>query len=315
VPRSPATAEAVPDVPEVGRLAWMLFFEPVTLFHLLSEAGVSGPGKSLLGLLDRSHPADPVYARRMLVLITLLGPLAALALAAVSGFVVQPLPRGLVLGMLLSGLTSGAVWALASSMAFGAATAVAIPVAGVSTLALLSSSIQPATQPLLASTLIGFAPGAAAGLVFSVARALTVGQPLTWRRGLVAALVLAAVGSLLAVRNGAMHGAVVGVALVAGFLLFCFRLVLWPLEALLQAGLFAVERLTGRPTLAWTPVLWHDLSYLPLPFLAPHVMLAARDDVGTVRRVVASCFIAPGQRSIGRVLQKRLKSVLVGDVG
>jgi hypothetical protein len=147
--------------------------------------------------------------------------------------------------------------------------------------------------------------------VFGVTRALAVGEPLTFLRGVWPALLLGLVGALLTGRDGgSLHGAVVGGALVLGFVGFCFRLVFWPLEALAQVLLFAVERLTGRATLAWSPVLWHDLSYLPLPCLGAHVMLAARTDVDMARRAVASCFIAPGQRSIGRLLQRHLKSQL-----
>ena len=58
-------------------------------------------------------------------------------------------------------------------------------------------------------------------------------------------------------------------------------------------------------------MLWHDLSYLPLPLLRAHVELAADTEPDLARRVLASCFIAPGQRSTGRALQKSLRSLLV----
>lgn len=311
VPRSPATAEAVPDVPEVGRLAWMLFFEPVTLFHLLSEAGVSAPGGSLVSLLRGAGAPSRTYAQRMVLILALLTPLASLALAAAASVLVQGLPQGFVLAMLSFGLTSGVVWAVIASAPFGASMAVSIPLAGVGAIALLSTATQPATRPLLAALIIGATPGAAAGMVFGVWGALARGEPLSVRRGLGAALLMAAAGALLSSRSGgAMYGAVVGAALVLSFVLFCFRVVLWPLEALVQLALYTVQRLTGVATLAYSPVLWHDLSYLPLPFLAAHVMHTARSDVETARRALASCFIAPGQRGIGRVLQRRLKSVL-----
>lgn len=314
VPRSPAAAEAVHDVPEVGRLAWMLFFEPVTLFHLLAEAGVSAPGRSLLSLLGEAGPKDRLYVRRTMLVLALVSPLMALALAAAVGLAFTPLPRELVLGMLGLGLLSGVLWSVASSVAFGAATAVAIPLAGVGAVTLLASSIHPATHPVLAAGIVGGTPGAAAGLVWSVWHAMTVGQPLSLRRGMVAVLVLGAMGVLIGVNSGGVvHGLMVGTAVVAGFLAFCFRLVLWPLEAVVQTVLFALERFTGLHTLPWTPVLWHDLSYAPLPFLGAHVVLGARRNPELARRVVASCFIAPGQRGVGRLLKKQLHALLIGD--
>jgi hypothetical protein len=314
VPRpdpAPAAAPDAPEVPEVGRLAWMLFFEPVTLFHLLAEAGVATPGGSLLTLLTRGGPAGRVYAQRMTLIVALLAPLAALALAAAASLLVAPLPRGFVLLMLGTGLASGVAWALVLSAPFGAAMAVAIPLAGVGAITLLSTAGQPAQQPQWAALIIGGTPGAAAGLVFGVSRALAAGEPLSPWRGLGVALLLAAAGTFLFAHAGELqYRLLVGLALVVSFVGFCFRLVLWPLEALAQAVLYAVQRVFKVATLSWSPVLWHDLSYLPLPFLTAHVLDTARTDVETARRAVASCFIAPGQRGAGRVLQKRLKGVL-----
>jgi hypothetical protein len=158
VSRAPAIEEDVPEVPEVGRLTWMLFFEPVTLFHILAEAGVVAPGGALLALWPRAGSAARTYIRRMLLVLGVVGPLIALSLAVVVGMVAMPLPRSQVLGVLASGLLSGALWAAAGSITFGAATAFAIPLVGVVAIALLSSGTLPTHHPLLTAAVIGGAP-------------------------------------------------------------------------------------------------------------------------------------------------------------
>ena len=58
-----------------------------------------------------------------------------------------------------------------------------------------------------------------------------------------------------------------------------------------------------------SPVLWHDLSYLPLPGLTAHVQRVAPHDPGLAQRVLASCYIAPGQRRIAQGLQQVLSEL------
>ncbi|WP_273703160.1 ATP-binding protein, partial [Candidatus Accumulibacter vicinus] len=52
-------------------------------------------------------------------------------------------------------------------------------------------------------------------------------------------------------------------------------------------------------TLRHAPVLFHDLSYFPIPFLARHIVEAADSDPDLAGRVLEACAIAPGQRKIG----------------
>jgi len=89
-------------------------------------------------------------------------------------------------------------------------------------------------------------------------------------------------------------------AMVMGAALALARLLLYPLEALAASAFYFLERATDRPTLHLTPVLYHELSYLPHPFLLKHILLCAERDPALVRRVLDACQIAPGQRRIAR---------------
>jgi energy-coupling factor transporter ATP-binding protein EcfA2 len=64
-------------------------------------------------------------------------------------------------------------------------------------------------------------------------------------------------------------------------------------------------------------VLFHELSYLPLPFLAGDLVAAAAENPELVQRVLDACAIAPGQRGVARralaELQARELARLAGD--
>lgn len=305
-PTEDLEAQAI-EVPELGRLAWMVFFEPVTLFHVLSEAGVASPGMGLVAQLTSGSPAAKAYGLRMGLVLAILAPLVTLIVAGVFGVVGVQLPRAMVMGVLASGMASGVVWAVLANLPFGTALALVLPLAGLGGLLLLSSGVVPAEPTWRTALLVGGVPGSAAGLVFGVARALTSGEPLSLARGGVVALLVAAMAALMTAEGGVGYAFSVAGWILVGFSLFCYRLVFWPLEAITQLGLYALERGLGWHTLRFSPVLFHDLSYLPLPGLRAHVELGALDAPELSRRVLASCFIAPGQRRTGRALQEALR--------
>jgi hypothetical protein len=64
----------------------------------------------------------------------------------------------------------------------------------------------------------------------------------------------------------------------------------------------------NRSSLAWTPVLYHDLSLVPLPFLEGHIFAEADANPALARLVLDACSIAPGQRRIGRRAEAKLRA-------
>jgi hypothetical protein len=83
---------------------------------------------------------------------------------------------------------------------------------------------------------------------------------------------------------------------------------LFPLEVTLETLARLWNTTTHRGSLAWTPVLYHELSQLPLPFLENHIVAEADVNPALARRVLDACSIAPGQRRIGRRAEAKLRA-------
>jgi hypothetical protein len=86
------------------------------------------------------------------------------------------------------------------------------------------------------------------------------------------------------------------------------RVPLSPLEFLLETSARLWNATTHGSSLAWTPVLYHELSLLPLPFLEGHILAEADANSALARRVLDACSIAPGQRRIGRRAEAKLRA-------
>jgi len=100
----------------------------------------------------------------------------------------------------------------------------------------------------------------------------------------------------------------VGVAVGVAFIIMLFRLPLYAYEALKESFLYMIQNIFNRSTLGSVPVLYHDLSYLPHPFLGSHILLNAETDPALVKRVLEACKIAPGQRRAGQFALAHLQA-------
>ena len=83
---------------------------------------------------------------------------------------------------------------------------------------------------------------------------------------------------------------------------------LFPFEVILETLAWLRNATTHRSSLAWTPVLYHELSLLPLPLLESHILAEADANPELARRVLDACSIAPGQRRIGRRAEAQLRA-------
>jgi hypothetical protein len=72
---------------------------------------------------------------------------------------------------------------------------------------------------------------------------------------------------------------------------------------------------THRSSLAWSPILYHELSLVPLPFLENHILDEADANPALARRVLDACSIAPGQRRIGRRAEAKLRARELARLG
>lgn len=178
---------------------------------------------------------------------------------------------------------------------------------------------------------LGVAFALAGGLIGGAAFGVGLGVPLTLAG--VGAILGLAVGLALLVALGAAFEVAVGVssttagatadvaggvataaALGTAVLLSLFRLPLWFAESLLATVAHQIHRRTNRSTLSAHPVLYHELSYIPFPFLKAHILSEATLNPQLVRRVLEACSIAPGQSRIGREAEAELRSRELSDL-
>src|SRR5690606_41285817 len=125
-------------------MAWMLFFEPVKLFHLLRTSGVRLPGAGLITQLTSGVAPARVYGLRMSLVLLLLAPLLTLMIAGGFGAPGILIPRGLLGGALLSGMLTGVAWAVLANRPVGSSLASSRPLAGLAGGRRLSSGAAPA---------------------------------------------------------------------------------------------------------------------------------------------------------------------------
>jgi hypothetical protein len=233
------------------------------------------------------------------VLLLLISPLVTISVgAAVRGLGVSLEPMWWVsaavcslMGLFLSlttGLAAGTIMGLVSSLAM---------VVGLH--AVVGGAFGPPMGGI-AGAVMGGCLGLVGGMCAGSIGALGRGQGLSINRVQIGAIVLSLVPMTVWGLVGAWRfgGAVAASALVA-YLVSAFRLQIFMVESLVQATAFAMERWMGLPTLRWSPVVHHNLSYLPYPFLRAHMALAARSRPQEVLEVANACLKSPGNALLG----------------
>lgn len=99
-------------------------------------------------------------------------------------------------------------------------------------------------------------------------------------------------------------GVMSGVVVISMIFAYFFRVCIYPLEAMLQLLL----QLCQPANLRFSPVLFNDLSFLPYPSLTGQLLRAAPFEPKLVKRVLAACAIAPGQRKLGQRVLAQLQA-------
>lgn len=264
------------ELPGVLELAWWMFMKPVRLHRRLTRLGIAldAPGWRLWRAGGRSRQ----YLLRMSALL-ILGCLLAFPLnylASLLGFPVDwaRVARDVAFGVAF-GVGCGVVARVALGVVLGVPFGVVLGVPR------------------------GVARGVAVGMVLGV-----VGMPFGVAFGVAEGV---AVGVALGVAEGVARGVAVGVAVGVASILSILQAPFLPMELPVQLLAYAVAR-TGRQTLHWAPVLHRDLSYVPHPFLADHIVLGADAQPDIAREILDACAIAPGQRRAGRRALVRLQA-------
>lgn len=341
-PNGPADARVADSVshelPGLAALAWMLFMQPILLHERLGKSGIDHANGSGWKLWRTQGPTQRVarqYCTGMLTVLCVAMPLLAFVTAGTCDLTGLPIAigypdvaRGVGLGIGV-GVTLGLVYGVASGVAFGVPFGVTLGLAcGVKTVGVASGVIIVFPDDLMPAALAFVMAG-------SVERGVTYG--LRWGIAgdsyvcVAHTVILAlAVGVWLGVMTGPplacqmVHpedpnptppvSFIVEVSIVQGMifgggaavLVLAFGILRVPLaiiETMLSLVLSRVEQRSRYRMLRMTPVLFHDLSYIPYVGLLSHIVMASRynTNIATVRRVLDACERSPGQRHTGRV--------------
>lgn len=289
-----------PALPGYGRFAWMLFMQPVTLHDVLRECGIDQPDISGWQLWQQrreiDREANGEYLKRLLsimgtpLLVALVFALLASATSRADPALSHMFYRvafgvaGGVTGGVVIGVTLGVVGGVTLSVVVGVTLGVVVGVAG----------------GVTGSAAIGMAGGVASGAAIGAAVGVTLGVAGGVASGFAVGVALGVVGGMaFGVVDGVTGGMASGVAISFGTISGIFRLFIYPLEALLQGVLHGLGRTNPQRTLRFSPILFHDLSFLPFPFLAAHIVAAAEPDPGLAARVIKACRRSPGQHPVG----------------
>jgi len=157
--------------------------------------------------------------------------------------------------------------------------------------------------------IIGVTAGLFGGMAFGRALGVALSVTLDVASGVLAGVGAGVVfGACLSVLFGVPHGVAFGMGVCAGFIASVFRLPVFVAEINLETAAWCWNALTGHCSLYWSPVLYHELSYLPHPFLEGHILAEADSNPDLTQRVLDACSIAPGQRRTGLKVEAKLRA-------
>jgi hypothetical protein len=301
-------------LPNHFALLWLLFMQPITLHHHLKRCGIYPDASALeLWWAEENRAIKRAYVKEMFALLLWVTPAVALLLSIIADALGYPLhPVGVAFGV-TAGMAAGVTAGMAAGVAFGVTAGMTVGVAfGVAV------GVADGVIAGVARVALGVAFGVALGVALGVAAGVTVGVAVgvaELMKKLVGMIVIMGVmiGVILGFKEGVVIGIMTGMLVSISFTLSLYliytRLIpFYLIELLLQPFFYLAQRSTNRSTLYFVPVLYHDLSYFPHPFLLSHILLNADTHPETVARVLNACAIAPGQRKIGQAALAHLQA-------
>jgi hypothetical protein len=286
-------------LPGFWRFVWLTLMQPSRLSTLYRDLGHSGRWWELLRWRRSPHGSWLLVRYAQVLLLAIPGAaLAAATLTAASRLYADDRLRlalevggGVTLGVV--GIVAGSVGGYLACAAYVGATVGAV--AGIG-------------GPLTTALAIGVALGLSFEMIGPVALSAIYA-----RTGLVGIYLFSAVfEGLLSFTVGAIlgkvHGKNFGMAVAAAFFITQYRFPIFVLEIIFQTAAWCWNLITGHKSLQWVPVLYHEQSLLPYPFLESHVLAEADADPSLTRRVLEACSVAPGQRRTGRRVEAKLRA-------
>lgn len=284
-------ADAPPPVPGFWRLGWLLFMQPLTLHRLFAAWGMEDD-PSLWKLRGRLREGDLVaraLVARLGGWLLLVMPVSMVVVAGGVALAGLPVDWGSValgiIGGVAGGIALGADFGINFSVAGSLAGGIALGVAG-------SFAEGDAFGVVVGGALgcaVGFAISAAGPIAFGIA-----GDALVVIAGGTAA------GTLLGLL---IPGTAGRIAYSAAFLFAFFRLLLYPAEFTLSTAFRLAVWLqpASLPRLSfYLPYRYHELIYLPLPFLTSFLIRLGEEHPVEGRRALAEAASSLGQRGRAR---------------
>ncbi len=280
---SPTTA----GLPGFWRFVWLFWMQPITLHRLLRGVGLN-PMESGWKLLRRTRsPQEAWWLLRSAQMILILSPGTTGAVAALVA----------ALGQHVNWLGVACGWAVGWAVGLAFEAVLVLAVAG-SVVGSVSIGLAVGVVGRMVVGTFGTTPGVVSKAAFVMTVVGAVVFNLVYIAGPVA---------LEVARGVSPSDDIVGNRFVA-FFEGLFRIPFLLIETIVETTAHYWNASTGRRTLRWAPVLYHERGYLPHPFLARHILAEADADPGLTRRVLEACSISPGQRRTGRKVEAKLRA-------
>ena len=289
------------NMPSYWRLLWMLLMQPSSLYSALKSAGVSNPDDAGW-ILWQQGGTDRAYAKKAGALLG--------SLPTGTVVIVFIIARICGLGMDLEKALVGVAWTLVLGIALGASLSITLGVAGGLVLGTLGSVAASfgwhITPSILSGSLALILLSLFQGFIYKAATLLQLRKrKVVGMGGDIALSITGVIGWCLAANTNSYRA-------LAVVILVVFRFPLTLLEALAQTSLYLLENFQAPRLIRFSPVLYHEMSFLTHPFLARHIIRVAEANPALAQRVLEACAIAPGQRQVRiEVLEKLQASELV----
>ncbi len=290
--------KAIPAVPRLARLAWLLFMQPIHLHRLLAAWDLKGD-PSLMNLWPRIKAREPVITKllgRWVLLLFVCAPAFTLACAGGLSLLGFPLHRsGAAVGM-MAGMMVGLAACVVFDTTRGVAACVVGGVAGCIAGGVVFGTALYGVFSVAVGAVIGMVFRVASGVVFGVARRVTTNVMF----GLMVGVTL---GVITGIESGVVFGAMFGVKLFASTQVILFGLLSYPLETFVSLLLSWWVRMAPEqsPRMArWLPFRHHDLIYLPLLGLDAFLLQAAETHPDVAKELLTETVASTGQNKIAR---------------
>ena len=312
-----------PSLPALPAFIWLFLMQPLRLHWLLQACGITEPDALLWRLWTQAEPDRQLRQEYLALLLGVLlcaAPLLSLLAWCLYAELTQ---RGLghvsqlwhwQLGVVY-GLGLGLFIACVQGVVNGVAIGIAFSVAGaiftdLAALTPASVSVQPIRAWVSLIACVG--TGCALGLVDGASHSLSTGRgrqvsALLWRVLLLSLSAACLLGwaqtRFFRVPNQPflLCGLRDSLAFGLCYLAFYWRLPLYGPEALISSLGYFLERHFHWPTLRYSPLFYHELSALPQPYLARHILSNAEQRPELTRQAVEQCQHSAGQRQLGLI--------------